>query len=107
MTVGWAAMTGWRHVDDGLRVPNALDLLLTELPEHTGSFKESRLTSTCSSVVVKIKSVSTDVFGTVTETDDWHRVIRFGSSDAEPAESEGGTVELVALVRAASGADDL
>lgn len=41
MTVGWAAMMGWRRVDDGLRVPDTLDLLLTELPEHTGFFKES------------------------------------------------------------------
>lgn len=61
------------------------------------------MTSTCSSVVVEIKSVSADVFGAVTETDNWHRVIRFRSSDAEPAESEGGTVELVALVGAVSG----
>ena len=32
-TVGWAAMMGWQRVDDGLRAPDALELLLTELPE--------------------------------------------------------------------------
>ena len=87
MTVGWAATMGWRRADDGLRTPvDTLELLLTEVPEQAGSFKESRSTSTCNCTVVEILgSVNAD---------------RFGSSDAEPtwkSESDGGTGVLVAL----------
>ena len=86
MTVGWAATMGWRRADDGLRTPDTLELLLTELPEEAGSFKESWLTPACNCIVVEILgSVNAD---------------RFGSPDAEPtwkSESEGGTGVLVAL----------
>ena len=59
------------------------------------------MTSTCNCIVVEIlESVNADVLGAVTETDDSHRVTRFGSSNAEPSwkpESGGGTGVLVAL----------